>query len=234
MQPIIAGGPGGQRSITNRIEFIRATYTHLAVAMLAFVVLSGFVKMTGLGVSMLNALSGSRLGWLAVMGGFMAASWLAMHLTDNGASNQKQRLGLGLYVIAEVLIFAPMFALADIVAPNAVLAAGFVTLVLVGGLTWTAFTTKTNFSFMGSFLKIAGLVALGTIVASVIFSFQLGIWFSGLMVLFAGGCVLFDTSKIIHDYPIDRPAGAALHLFASIAMLFWYVLRILMSLSSRD
>lgn len=62
----------------------------------------------------------------------------------------------------------------------------------------------------------------------------LGIWFSGLMVLFAGACVLYDTSRIIHDYPADRPAGAALHLFASIALMLWYVLRILISLAMND
>ena len=74
----------------------------------------------------------------------------------------------------------------------------------------------------------------GTIVAGAIFGFKLGIWFSGLMVLFAGACVLYDTSRIIHDYPADRPAGAALHLFASIALMLWYVLRILISLATND
>jgi FtsH-binding integral membrane protein len=54
------------------------------------------------------------------------------------------------------------------------------------------------------------------------------------MVAFAGACVLYDTSKIIRDYPVDRPAGAALHLFASIALMLWYVLRILISLATND
>ncbi len=42
------------------------------------------------------------------------------------------------------------------------------------------------------------------------------------------------TSRIIRDYPADRPAGAALHLFASIALMLWYVLRILISLATND
>jgi FtsH-binding integral membrane protein len=78
------------------------------------------------------------------------------------------------------------------------------------------------------------MVAIGAIIASVIFGFSLGIWFSALMVVFAGAAVLYDTSKIIHDYPTDRPAGAALHLFASIALMLWYVLRILISLATDD
>ena len=141
-------------------------------------------------------------------------------------------MGLGIYVLAEGLIFAPMFGIAQLVAPGAIGAAGFITLLLVGALTWTAFSSKTDFSFLGGILKVGGLVALGTIIAGAIFGFKLGIWFSGITVLFAGACVLYDTSRIIHDYPADRPVGAALHLFASIALMLWYVLRILISLAT--
>lgn len=233
MQEIYAGGPNGVRS-SSRAEFIRATYTYLAGAMLAFVALSGVLHLTGVGKMMLGVLMSGKFMWLAFMGAFMLVGWLATSIADKAESNQKQLVGLGVYVLAEALIFAPMFALATAVAPGAIQAAGFITLLLVGALTWTAFTTKTNFSFMGGFLRVGGMVALGAIVASVIFGFSLGIWFSALMVLFAGGCVLYDTSKIIHDYPTDRPAGAALHLFASIALLLWYVLRILISLATDD
>ncbi|MEO8671773.1 MAG: Bax inhibitor-1 family protein [Tahibacter sp.] len=218
-----------------RVGFIRAAYVHLAVALVAFTVLSTVLYASGVGVGMLKFLSKGRYMWLAFMGAFMLVGWLASHMADTAASNEKQRLGLGVYVVAEALIFAPLFALAGMVAPAAIPAAALITLVLVGGLTYTAFSLKTDFSFMGGLLKIGGIVALGAIVASVIFGFSLGIWFSALMVLFAGGCVLYDTSNIIHHYPTDRPAGAALHLFASIALMLWYVLRILLSLaSSRD
>ena len=178
--------------------------------------------------------SGNKFLWLGVMGAFMLVGWLASHLADNSDNPQTQLMGLGLYVLAEGLIFAPMFGIAQIVAPGAIGAAAFITLLLVGALTWTAFTSKTDFSFLGGTLKVVGLVALGTIIAGAIFGFKLGIWFSGLMVAFAGACVLYDTSKIIRDYPVDRPAGAALHLFASIALMLWYVLRILISLASND
>ena len=234
MKEVFAGGPNGAEVGTSRVAFIRATYTHLAAAMLAFVAVSTVLHVSGVGRAMLSMLKGSGLGWIAVLGAFMLVGWLASRMADTSDNNNTQRMGLGLYVLAESLIFAPMFALASIKAPGAIGAAAFITLVLVAALTWTAFTTKTNFSFMGGALKVGGLVALGAIVASAIFGFQLGIWFSALMVLFAGGCVLYDTSVIIHEYPADRPAGAALHLFASIALLLWYVLRILMSLASDD
>ncbi|WP_374347960.1 Bax inhibitor-1 family protein [Chitinimonas sp.] len=230
MKEVFAGGPNGGLAV-ERSAFIRSTYLHLGGAMIGFIVLSAVMQMMGLGKLMLAALSTSKYMWLAFMGGFMLVGKLASGLADNAESNQKQLMGLGGYVVAEALIFAPLLTLAGMINPEAIPAAGLVTLLLVGGLTWTAFSTKTDFSFLGGFLRIAGMVALGAIIAGVIFGFSLGIWFSAAMVLFAGGCVLKDTSDIIHHYPADRPAGAALHLFASIALMFWYVLRILLELS---
>ena len=218
----------------SRVEFIRSAYMHLAGAIVGFTLLSAILYATGFGQAALKLMGASKWIWLGFLGAFMVVGWFATHLADNAESNQKQLLGLGVYVLAEALIFSPLFALAGLIAPGAIGAAAFITLVLVGGLTYTAFTVKTDFSFLGSILKVAGIVALGAIVASLIFGFSLGIWFSAIMVIFAGGCVLYDTGQIIHHYPTDRPAGAALHLFASIALMLWYVLRILLSLASSD
>lgn len=217
-----------------RSQFIRATYTYLGGALLTFVVLSALLWASGIGMMMLKLLGTSSMIWLVYLGGFMLVGWLASSMADNATEHSTQMMGLGIYVLAESLIFAPMFALAGQVAPSAIPAAAFLTMLLVGALTFTAFTSKTDFSFLGSFLKVGGIIALGAIIVSVLFGFSLGIWFSALMVIFAGGCVLYDTARIIHDYPTDRPAGAALHLFASIALLLWYILRILLSLSSDD
>ena len=54
------------------------------------------------------------------------------------------------------------------------------------------------------------------------------------MVVFACGYILYYTSNILHHYRTDQYVAAALALFASVALLFWYVLQIFMSLSSRD
>lgn len=234
MNPNVLIPEGPQGAPTDRRDFIVATYKYLGAAILAFMVLSAILSVGGVSGAAARMLitSGSKFLWLGVLGAFMVVGWLATHLADNSENPQTQLMGLGLYVLAESLIFAPMFGIAQIVAPGAIGAAAFITLLLVGALTWTAFTTTTDFSFLGGALKIGGLVALGTIVAGAIFGFHLGIWFSGLMVAFAGACVLYDTSRIIRDYPADRPAGAALHLFASIALMLWYVLRILISLAS--
>ena len=104
---------------------------------------------------------------------------------------------------------------------------------MFGGLTFTAFTTRKDFSFLGGILKIGSFVALGFIVASIIFGFSLGLLFSLVMIGFAAGAILYDTSNIIHHYHTGQHVAAALSLFASVALLFWYILRIMMRFSRR-
>lgn len=216
--------------MTDRATFIRRAYMHLAGAVVGFIILSALFIFSGLGKMMLRVLMNSgQFGWLVVLGAFILVSMLATRLADNVESNQTQLIGLGIYVLAEALIFAPLLTLAAYINPAIIGAAGITTALLVGGLTFTAFTTKKDFSFMRSFLTMAGFIAFGAIIASIFMGFSLGVWFSAAMVLLCAGFVLYDTSNIIHHYPTDRPAGAALHLFASIATMFWYVLCIFMS-----
>ena len=49
------------------------------------------------------------------------------------------------------------------------------------------------------------------------------------MVAFAGAAILYDTSNVLRHYPEDRYVAASLELFASTALMFWYVLRLLSS-----
>jgi FtsH-binding integral membrane protein len=139
-----------------------------------------------------------------------------------------QYFGLGLYVVAEAIFFVPLLYIAVIKSTPAAVITGLLFL----GLTVTAFTTRADFSFLGVILKVVGCVALGVIVCSLIFGFTLGLIFSSIMVAFACGAILYSTSRIIHQYNTDQHVAASLSLFASVALLFWYVLRILMSLSS--
>lgn len=97
------------------------------------------------------------------------------------------------------------------------------------GLTGVALTTRKDFSFLGGMLKWGFVGALVLIVGGVIFGFQLGMFFSVAMVVLAGGAILYDTSNVLHRYPEDQYVAASLQLFASVALMFWYVLRIFMS-----
>jgi FtsH-binding integral membrane protein len=62
----------------------------------------------------------------------------------------------------------------------------------------------------------------------------MGMWFTVAMLLLAAGWILYDTSNVLHNYKIGQHVAASLALFASVALLFWYVLRLVMALQSRD
>lgn len=220
-----------------RAAFIRKTYAHLAGAVLAFVALEfALFQIPGIEQKVFGLLAQSRFSWLIVLAGFMVVSWLANKWAMSSTSLTTQYVGLAVYVVAEALIFLPLLLLAAFYAgePGLISKAAIITLGLFGGLTVVAFTTRKDFSFLGGILKVGFFVALGVIVIGVIGGFDLGLWFSGAMVLLAGGSILYSTSNIIHHYRTDQYVAASLGLFASVALLFWYVLQILMSLTGRD
>jgi hypothetical protein len=66
-----------------------------------------------------------------------------------------------------------------------------------------------------------------------IFGFQLGIVFIAAMIVMASGYILYDTSNVLHHYRIGQHVAASLALFASVALLFWYLVQLLMSLNRR-
>ncbi len=219
---------------SERARFIKNTYTHLAGAVGAFTLLEVFLFSTGMAEGIARLVFASKFAWLAVIGAFAVLGWMARSLAEN-TSTQTQYLGLGFYVVLEAVIFAPMiYIAATFFDPTIIPTAGIFTALLFAGLTAIVFTTKQDFTFMGGALTIAGFVALGLIICSVIFGFQLGVWFSAIMIVVAAGSILYDTSKVMQHYNCDQHVAASLELFASVALLFWYVLRILMQLSSRD
>lgn len=219
---------------SERAKFIQQTYTHLAGAVGAFVLVEFLLFQTGIAATLTSFVAASRFSWLAILGGFALLGWFSRELAGKADAVQTQYIGLGIYVIAEALIFAPLLFIAAYFSdPTVIPTAAILTLLLFGGLTTIAFTTRKDFSFLGSILKIAGFVAIGLIICSVLFGFTLGLIFSVAMVIFAAAAILYDTSKIMHHYSTEHYVAASLALFASVALLFWYVLRIVMAFSSR-
>ncbi len=221
--------PAANAQPSARAQFIRRTYSHLAGAVLAFIGLTGLLVNSPAGEAIAQTFLGTQFGWLLVLGGFMGVSWLANSWAQNSQSTGMQYAGLGLYVVAEAIIFTPLLYIAASFAPQAIQQAGIVTLAMFGGISAVAFVTRKDFSFLGPILAISGMVALGVIVAGILFGFDLGVFFSGVMVLFASGAILYDTSNIMHHYRTDQHVAASLSLFASVALLFWYVLRIFLA-----
>ena len=216
---------------SERAAFIRRTYAHLAGPLLVFAGLLAYMINTPLAEKMLTFIMGNQYGWLMILGGFILFGWLARGLASSGASQSMQYVGLTLYVIVEAVIFVPIIYIAAFYAdsPNLIPTAAILTGTLFAGLTAIVFVTKKDFSFLRGVLVIGGFVAMGLIVCSIIFGFDLGLAFSAGMIGLAGCAILYDTSKILHHYRTDQHVGAALELFASVALLFWYVLRLLMN-----
>tara|TARA_R110002096_G_scaffold435128_1_gene659446 strand:+ start:324 stop:1028 length:705 start_codon:yes stop_codon:yes gene_type:complete len=215
---------------TERAAFIRSTYLHLGFAVLAFVGVEWFLLQQSWAPALISKMTGG-MGWLVVLGAFMAISFLAERLAASEASKRVQYAGLGLFVVAEAIIFLPMLYMASVYAGDdqVILKAGVTTLFVFAGLTFAAFATGKDFSFLRGFLMVGGVVAMGIIVVSIIFGFNLGTIFAGAMALFASVAILYNTSNIIHHYRTDQYVSASLSLFASVALLFWYILRIFMA-----
>jgi len=216
---------------SERAAFIRKTYWHLAGAIGLFVIIESLFISMGLGALALQVLGAGKYSWLMVLGGFMLVSWIAEKWATSSTSLGMQYAGLVLYTVAEALIFLPLIMMAMMMTGDASLItqAGLITVAMVLGITAVAFTTKKDFSFLGGFLKIGGFVALGLIAASFFLPISLGLWFSAAMVIFASISILYNTSNLIHRYNTTQYVAASLSLFASVALLFWYLLRILMS-----
>lgn len=212
--------------VTTRGTFIARTYTHLLGAIALFLAIEVFLFSSGLADSIARAMLG--VNWLLVLGAFVIVSWLASSAAASATALPAQYAALALFVSAEAIIFVPMLYIANRVAPGAIQSAGILTAIGFAGLTAIAFATRKDFSFLNALLRWAFVVALLAIVGAVLFGFQLGTWFSVAMVGLAGAAILRDTSNVLLRFPEDRYVAAALQLFASVALLFWYLLRLFM------
>jgi FtsH-binding integral membrane protein len=223
---------------TERAQFIRLTYLHLGGAVLVFMALEAvLLSLPGVGEVVAMVL-GNRWGWLLVLGTFMGVSYVANTWANSSTSIGMQYMGLGLYVAAEAVIFVPMLYIAQTFGgPDVIPMAGVLTLVVFTGLTAIVFLTGADFSFLRTGLTVLGLAAMGFILCSALFGADLGvssIAFTAAMIGLASGYILYDTSNVLHHYRIGQHVAASLALFASVALLFWYILRLVMSLTSRD
>lgn len=217
-------------SIDARVSFIRKTYAHLTGAIAAFVGLEVLLFQSGAANVIAASLLGTSFGWLVVLALFMAVGWAANWFAHQSTSSPLQYLGLGLYVVAEAVIFVPMLYMAVHYSDPGVLPSAVVTtLVVFAGLTVAVFVTKKDFSFMRTALMIGGFAGIGLIIAAMLFGFSLGLWFAVGMAVLAAGYILYDTSNVLHHYHPSQHVAASLALFSSVALLFWYILRIFMS-----
>jgi FtsH-binding integral membrane protein len=218
-------------SDVERVAFYKKTYAHVAGGVLVFVLFEYLLLQSDTIVDfMLSMTEGYK--WLLMLGGFMLATNYAEGMALRSSDKNMQYLAYGIYIFFEALIFVPMIYLAAYYmesGPEILNQAAIVTLALFTGLSAAVLFTKTDFSFLKTGLTIGFFIAIGLIIAGTIFGFNLGLWFSVGMCLLAGGAILYQTSNLVSKYGVEDYIPAALGLFASLMLLFWYILRIFMS-----
>jgi hypothetical protein len=216
------------RPRSERAQFLVKTYSHLLGAVVAFVLV--VAALFSLGWAQAIALKLSR-AWLLALGGFVLVSWVASRFAHRAEALSTQYVGLGLAVVAQAVLFCPLLVVAELKAPGAIQSAALVTVLGFGALTGIVFATRQDFSFLRGVLLWAGVVTVLMIIGAISRPAARR-RLSVLMIAIAGASILYDTSRIMNVFPHDRHVAAALELFSSVALLFWYVLRLVMS--SRD
>ncbi|MBK7535777.1 MAG: US12 family protein [Myxococcales bacterium] len=232
---------------SDRRRFIRLTYLHLLLAILAFsgleyLLMTNEVLVSKISMPFISFALGGRWNWGVVLAVFVGVSWVCDTWASHARSRGMQYAGLAVYVVAEALIFVPLLAIVayktqSILArggqdPHIIRDAAYATLAIFAGLTASVFITKKDFSFLRSALMMGTCAAAVLIVMSLAFGFNLGLVFSVAMVLLAAGYILFQTSRILAHYDPSQYVAASLALFSSLALMFWYVIRIF--LRARD
>jgi FtsH-binding integral membrane protein len=219
--------------VDERMRFIRKTYVHLFFAIAAFVGLMWGFEQTQFAEDFTFWVArGGQWNWLLVLGGFMLVSWLADKWSHSDTSSAMQYVGLAIYVVAQAIIFTPLIHVAAFYSDSSVLPnAALLTAFLFTGLTGTVFIMRKDFSFLRGILAIGGFAALGLIVCGALFGFQLGLWFAVAMIVYSAGAVLYQTSQVMAHYRPSQHVGAALGLFASVALMLYYVIILFLDLS---
>ncbi len=216
-----------------RAEFIGRVYLHIGLAVLAFIGLEVAIFSLLPVEQIVQGMLGSRWVWLGVLVGFMAVSYISHSLAVSNSSLATQYAGLGLYVVGQSVIFIPLLYIASQVE-GVLSTATFLTLLTFGGLTAIVFVTRANFSWMGPMLGVAGIIAMGLVIAML---FGVGIpalAVIGFMLVFISGMILYQTSNVLHEYHTDQYVAAALGLFASLMTMLWYMIQLVLSFSGDD
>jgi FtsH-binding integral membrane protein len=241
--------------VSDRVTFLRKTYAHLGGALIAFAALT-WAMMTYATEFSLRFTAWSWSGWnflfvfLLFIGAGVLAQRLAMHETSRGL----QYLGLGIEVAAFSFMLQPLlwivmqkFGGAVVIGKGGVIyphlsatAASVIgqsvviTLAIFIGLTATVFVTRKDFTFLRGILSVSMFAVIGVIIASLIFGFSLGALFSGFIILLMAGYILHQTSLVMSYFPPTAHVAAALMLFATVAVLFMHVLRVMAILRGGD
>ena len=220
--------PVSTLDIEDRSAFIWKCYAHVVGAILAVLAIETYLFSSGVAWQIAEPMLNSPL---LVLAAFIGLSWGASHFAHTLKSTTSQYIAFAVLVVVWSLMFVPMLAMALIMDQSGSMIQSAVGVTLFGcvALIATVMITRKDFSFLRGILVWGFFIAMGLIAASLLFGWNLGTWFSVGMIGFAGVAVLYDTSNIMNHYPRDRYVAASMALFSSIALMFWYILRLFMS-----
>lgn len=147
------------------------------------------------------------------------------------------RLLFAAFAFLSGLTIGPLiFSLTASAAGSAILVKALgVTGAMFTGTAILGYTTQRDLSGMRGFLitSLIGMIIVGILGFFIPWSNTMEMVYSGFGVLLFSAFTAYDFQKLKH-YPQDRYIDAALNLYLDIFNLFLMVLRLLMSLSSRD
>lgn len=216
-----------------RGAFIRKTYLTLFGAILAFALITGALVASGVAEQFVKSVFVSRGAMLGLMVAFIVGGMAAQAMARSRTSPAVQWAGLILYTLLEVVIFLPLLVISETMpqyaGKNLALQAGLCTLLVFGALTFTVVASGKDFSFLRPFLVVLSFAALGLVLASMLLGFSLGLLFVVGMLLLSAGYILYDTSNVLRHYPPGSHVAGALELFASVTLMFYYMLMLFLN-----
>lgn len=223
MTPVI------QADEATRATFLVRVYQHLALAVVAFIGFEAVLFTLGIAEAFYDFLTTTGgVAWLLILGGFAIVSAIASRSAHQLNNTGAQYGALFAMALAEAVIFAPFLYLvfSSDGGTVTVTSAAVVTVLGFAALSMVAMVTKRDLSPLRPLLLWGGVAAIGLIIAATLFGFYLGVIFSVAMIALAGASILYQTQTIIRQYPEWAYVGAAVSLFGSLMMMFWYILRL--------
>mgnify|MGYP003574502530 FL=1 len=208
-------------SILQTNKLIKNTYMLLSMTL----IFSGI--MAFLSIAM-NASFGIAFG-ATILGIVML--WFVLPRTQNSSAGIPVIFG-----ITGLLGFGlgPMLSYYISVNPSIVMVAMGGTGAIFLGLSGYALTTRKDFSFMGGFIFVGMLVAIGAMVANIFLGIPaLALAVSAAVIMIMSGFILFQTSAMIHGGETNYIAATA-GLFLSILNIFTSLLHILGAFGGDD
>ncbi|MBV8756898.1 MAG: Bax inhibitor-1 family protein, partial [Deltaproteobacteria bacterium] len=145
--------------MSDRLAFLKRTYSTLGVALVLWVVMTAGIMRyaTAFSLSFSRFALGGGFNWLLVLLGFMGVKMFARHLAMSDSSKNAQYLALFLSPLAEALLLQPLlwilfrhFTASE--ASSILLESALISIAVFGGLTLTVMWSKKDFTFLGGIL----------------------------------------------------------------------------------